>query len=169
MSNKIPSYKQLLGENIETVKKPQEIAEDEFLSEELEENEENTENNQKLFTQDEVNHIVKERLKRVKDASISDEDKKILDDLKGFESELKVKEIKLQCREYLADNGYSNDLLKIIDTNNFEEFKNKIEALKNIDLGQKKVMPLKSTEPIGLNNRAFKDSKHTPKYKDYDY
>lgn len=71
----------------------------------------------KMFTQDEVNAIVQNRLSKQKDKA---ENTSISQDK---ETELTARENKLGCREYISLNNYPTQLLEIFDTSNAEQFK----------------------------------------------
>lgn len=78
--------------------------------------------NGKTFTQEEVNQIVSERLKRERTkAEPSEQEKR--------ESELAARESKLNCREYLSEKGYPVELLDILDTSDAEAFKGNLDKL----------------------------------------
>lgn len=122
----------------------------------------------KLFTQDDVNRIVKERLKRLKTESASPEE---IQDLKDRESkvtqretDLKARETKVACREYLNDKNYPKDLLDIIDQTDFEAFKQKADKVMQIS-ARKKTAPIASHEHTGSEggDGFRKDVKHKPK------
>ena len=79
----------------------------------------------KLFTQEEVNRIVSERLNRERTkAEPSEQEKR--------ESDLTARENRLACREYLIDNKYRMELLDIIDTDDTGKFKKTVEKLVEI-------------------------------------
>ena len=91
--------------------------------------------NGKMFTQEEVNQIVSERLKKERaKGEPSEQDKRI--------GELNAKESHLNCREYLISNGYPADLLEILGTDDSEKFIKNVEKLCQIcpELG-KPVIP----------------------------
>ena len=88
--------------------------------------------NGKMFTQEEVNQIVSERLKKERaKGEPSEQDKRI--------GELNAKESHLNCREYLMSNGYPADLLEILGTDDSEKFIKNVEKLCALcpDLGKK--------------------------------
>ena len=81
---------------------------------------------ERTFTQEEVNRIVSERLARERTkAEPTPEEKKIAD--------LEARESKFTCNEWLAEKGYSDELkagmLEMFDTSNAESFKNNVEKL----------------------------------------
>lgn len=76
----------------------------------------------KTFTQEEVNRIVSDRLARERakaEAPAADQ------------AELATREEQLKCRELIADESsiYPAALLKVLDTNNFEQFKKTADSL----------------------------------------
>lgn len=83
---------------------------------------ENGKGGEKLFSQEDVNRIVKERLERDRakrgnasaPAEPTEAEKK--------EAELNARETRLDCRAYLLERGYSPELLDILGTSNFEHF-----------------------------------------------
>ena len=74
---------------------------------------------EKMFTQEDVNRIVGERLARAKRETATDE----------REAALRVKEARLDCREYLSDKKYPVELLDILPTTDVEAFKGSVERL----------------------------------------
>ena len=74
----------------------------------------------KLFTQDEVNRIVSDRLARER-AKAEPEDTR--------EAALKARENRLDCREFLSDKKYPVELLDILPTADVETFKGSVERL----------------------------------------
>lgn len=71
----------------------------------------------KMFTQDEVNRIVSDRLARDREKRTAQQQ----DDTK--ELALKARESKLDCREYLSEKKYPAELLEVLDTSDVEKFK----------------------------------------------
>lgn len=82
----------------------------------------------KMFTQEEVNQIVKERLERerakAKPPEPTEEEKRL--------QELTARENKLFCREYLVNGGHPVELLDVIDTSDIEGFKTKAEIIQGL-------------------------------------
>ena len=118
--------------------------------------------NEKLFTQEQVNEIIKKRLKGQKEIESS------VQEMNTRAAELTARESRLNCREYLMEKGYPAELLDIIDTSDVESFKNKADKASGVfesRLQSQFVAPLASTEPI-MNDSvgsAFENTKHTPK------
>lgn len=91
---------------------------------------------EKLFTQADLDRIIGERLARERaKAEPSPEDAR--------EADLRVRETRLSCREYLADKGYSAELLDLLDTSDLEKFKASVEKLDSIAS-----LPSKNRKPI---------------------
>lgn len=90
----------------------------------VQEGNQNTESNGgKLFTQDDVNRIVQERLSRVKADAASGAQ------TGDRERELDAREARLNCREYLTEKGHPAALLDVLDTTDFEKFKKAVETM----------------------------------------
>lgn len=80
---------------------------------------------EKLFTQDDVNRIVSERLARERQkAEPAPEDTR--------EADLKAREARMDCREFVASGGYPAELLELFDTTDPEKFKAAVEKLDGI-------------------------------------
>lgn len=77
----------------------------------------------RLFTQEEVNGIIKERLQRQR----SKTDEEHARQLSAQAAEIAARESRLACKEFLLDSGYPQQLLDILDTSNPETFKSKAE------------------------------------------
>ena len=70
----------------------------------------------KMFTQDDVNRIVSDRLARERaktEPAQADE----------RETRLNARESRLNCREYLIEKGYSQEFLDMLDTRDVNKFK----------------------------------------------
>lgn len=89
--------------------------------------EDNGDQNQRTFTQEEVNRIVQDRL--AKERSKTERTQQEQDN--KAQEELTARESRLACREFLFDNNFPRELLECIDTSNLEEFKTKAEKLYN--------------------------------------
>ncbi|MBQ8358562.1 MAG: hypothetical protein IJX37_01420 [Oscillospiraceae bacterium] len=81
---------------------------------------------EKMFTQEEVNKIVSDRLARDRDkrSTQQQEDER--------ESVLKAREAKLDCREYVTEQKYPVELLELLDTSDVDKFKETVEKLSDI-------------------------------------
>ena len=81
----------------------------------------------KTFTQEDVNRIVSERLARDRAdraAAPSPADDR--------ERDLKAREARLDCREYLASQGHPVELLDILDTSDVDKFKASADRLREL-------------------------------------
>lgn len=78
--------------------------------------------NEKLFTQDDVNRIVGERLARVKNTQTSEDTSERM-------HELDLRERKLTARERLADLGISKDLLPLVNCTSKETMEESINLI----------------------------------------
>ena len=81
---------------------------------------------ERMFTQAEVDRIVKDRLARAKATP------KEPTEAETRERELTARESRLSCREYLIDKGYPADLLDVIDTSDIEGFKTKADTVSGL-------------------------------------
>ena len=80
---------------------------------------------EKLFTQADLDRIIGDRLARERaKAEPSPEDAR--------EADLKAREARLSCREYIASEGYPAALLELFDTTDAEKFKQAVEKLDGI-------------------------------------
>ncbi len=128
------------------------------------------EKGKKLFTQEEVNEIVRKRLDRVKvePREPSEAEKR--------EADLKARESRMACREYLDKFSYPKELADIIDTSNPEEFSRRADAANKLiqDMLNKKEDEMKakrprpyypsfSNDPVYSEKKGFGSSKHIPK------
>lgn len=93
----------------------------------------------KLFTQEEVNNIVRDRLARERAKNTpqepTEEEKRLMD--------LNARESRIACREYVMDRGLPQQLLEVLDTSNHEEFKSKADIVSGL---------LKANKPISKAN-----------------
>jgi len=81
----------------------------------------------RTFTQEEVNRIVSERLARDRAdraAAPSPADDR--------ERDLKAREARLDCREYLSSKGHPAELLDILDTSDVDKFKASADRLREL-------------------------------------
>ncbi len=124
---------------------------------------------EKRFSQSDVDRIVKERLKRAERAADSTQ----TDAINTRRAELTQRENRLECREYLLNSGYSPELLEILDTTDPEQFKTKASKLQRlIDVEKRKAMPKappfmanQNDVPSGktLGHAFDRNAKHKPK------
>ena len=80
---------------------------------------------EKMFTQAEVNEIVRKRLAREKE-KVSSEMPALTD------ADLTARSNRLDCKEYLLNKGLSMDLLDVIDTSDSAAFIEKVEKVSGI-------------------------------------
>ena len=95
----------------------------------------------KLFTQEEVNTIISDRLKRQKEALTAD---------------ITARENKMKCYEWLKERGYDMGLLKALDTSDFDAFYHTVNMLLELDWQPKTpVTPTEHTKPDNLFREVF--------------
>jgi len=121
----------------------------------------------KMFTQEQVNEIVKKRLERQKEDNLDAQNlEERAKELEAKERDFSLRESRFSCREYLNEKGYPDDLLDILDTSDLKKFKEKADKTCQIfGLTYYSVAPLASTEPIiKKETLGFeKDEGHKPK------
>lgn len=108
---------------------------------------ENGEQAGRMFTQDEVNKIVSDRLARDREKRSTQQQ----DDEK--ETALKARESRLDCREYLSEKKYPAELLDVLDTSDVEKFKaaaDKIHAMFGLEIKAARF----------ADQRRFDDNRH---------
>ena len=104
---------------------------------------------ERTFTQDDVNRIVQERLakERGKNEPTPDQIR---------EKDLAARESAMTCKEYIAEQNYPKGLLELFDTADHEQFKQKVDKMKELfpgafmDPGK---VP-KAVKGIGMNGGA---------------
>ena len=74
----------------------------------------------KIFTQEEVNRIVSERLQREREKQPTEDER---------EKALKAREVRLDCRDYLDSKKYPVELLDVLDISDVEKFKAAADGL----------------------------------------
>lgn len=119
----------------------------------------------RMFTQDEVNRIIKERLQRDRESRKQERD----DQSSARAAELEARENRMTCKEYLLESGYPLEMLDTIDTSNPAEFK--VKAFKLFNAMQNKPSIFcptpdfcAETPPNDAIAEAFSGSaKHIPK------
>ena len=84
----------------------------------------------RMFSQDELNKIISERLAREREKYAQPKDDE-------REKSLNAREARLNCREYLENNEYTLKLLDIFDTSDFDKFKSSVDALAQVVPGVK--------------------------------
>ena len=141
----------------------------------MEENK-NTQNNtqtpegnggERLFTQDEVNRIVSDRLSREREKPKDDERET---SLKEREKALEAKENTLACREYISslkiDEEHKNVFLDTLDTSDSGKFKTTVEKLiKGLGLNNKPEVRFYSPIPGCSNTHSSPDSDFADAFK----
>lgn len=125
------------------------------------------ESKEKLFTQEEVNNIVKKRLyERKKEKEEYSEKEK---DLEDREASISLRENKIRCHELVIEKGYPKELLEILDTSDPERFNEQAEKLAVTYKAEKqeseKVYPAARRNPIKSHSdtKPFPNAKHVPK------
>lgn len=87
---------------------------------------------EKMFTQDEVNRIVSDRLAREREKAEPKEDERETA-LRAREKAVEAKETKHKCADYLAEinmsEKYRADFLDVLDTSDFDKFKAIVDRL----------------------------------------
>ena len=103
------------------------------MSEEIKNNETQQQHTQpaengagKMFTQDEVNKIVSNRLARDRESRATQQQND------ERESALKAREAKFDCREYVTEQKYPVELLELLDTSDVDKFKETVEKLSDL-------------------------------------
>ena len=84
---------------------------------------ENAGQSERMFTQDEVNKIVSDRLARDREKRTTQQNETTK------EQELNAREARLDCRAFLVEKQYPVDLLDLLDTSDVEKFKAAAEKL----------------------------------------
>ena len=126
----------------------------------------------KLFTQEEVNAIIKSRLSDRKKEQASDQariDEAVKAAIAEKEKDLERRSSLLSCREYVLEKGLPPELLETIDTSDFETFKKKAAKISGAyeSRNNNYSAPLGSSEALitkgGLSGGFDRARKHTPK------
>ena len=124
----------------------------------------------RLFTQEEVNKILRNRLEREKRSDrLEHEDDEApqaepaAQEVSDREKELAARESLLECRVYLLDNGYPSVLLDVIDTSSPKEFSKRADIVYGLLRQNRRSEPVRSSEPTGVDGGAFSSSKHIPR------
>lgn len=133
------------------------------------ENGSNQPEQEKRFTQSDVDRIVKERLKRAERTADSAQ----ADELNAQRAELTQRQNRLECREYLLNSGYNPGLLEILDTSDPAKFRDNASKLQRmIDTEKRKAQPRAPArgdpDPSGGRRSDFgsafaRGAKHKPK------
>ena len=80
----------------------------------------------KMFTQDDVNRIVSERLARDR------QERSAQKEVDARERDLQTRENRMTCREFLNDNKYPAELLDLVDCSDVEKFKETIGKINGL-------------------------------------
>ena len=132
------------------------------------------ENKGKLFTQDEVNRIVSERLNRERERAAQAAETAPDDDTARRRAELTEAENRIKCKEFLLDNKqYPAALLDLYDTKDFEAFKANAEkllkAFPQLDPTSRPKVPKFSASTLGVkagavSKQSLIDAAFKPKF-----
>lgn len=124
-------------------------------------------NKGRVFTQDEVNQIVSDRLNRERDRAseaAQQQTNQREQELTSREQEMAGRENVLKCREFVSENSgrYPKALLDVLDTSDFEGFKETADKLLKAfpELSPdfaKKLPRFKFTGPISNNGNSFQN------------
>ena len=120
---------------------------------------------EKLFSQEDVNRIVKERLDRDRAKRAPTEPS----EAEKQEAALTARESRLSCREHLLDKGLPSSLLDAFDTSDFEKFKKAVDVVSGLIAERAKGIepaPLYSNLPPVVNAPAagfVRGKKHKPR------
>ena len=131
----------------------------------MEEQQDNTETAQedkqeRMFTQEQVDKIISERLKKQRES----EQKKARQEIEAKEADIKAREFKLSCKEYLINNNKPLELLDVIKAETLEEFENNVEKVYKSVGFKKFVAPLANLETrSNYSVNGFEDTKHIPR------
>lgn len=99
----------------------------------METNVDNGNNQEKLFTQDEVNEIIRKRLKKYKgNEEKTEADPDRVSVLDQREKDLDRRSFELECREYIHEQGYNPEFMDFISADNIEDFKSKADGLSEL-------------------------------------
>ena len=123
---------------------------------------------ERLFTQSEVNEIIRNRLARSKTSEAKQAEPT---EAELRERDLMARENRLSCREYLLEKSYPRELLDILDTSDPKEFNKRADkafALMDAHASGNPHFssPIRSTEPPGIENHSltgFNATKHKPR------
>ena len=126
----------------------------------------------RLFTQDEVNEIIRKRLferkkEQEKNKRTEEDYQKRENELIDREKAVASRETRLSCMEYLKENNYPDELLDALDTSDIEGFKENVEKISiafNKSVVGTNPYPEYNPEPaLSDNKTSFPNSKHIPK------
>lgn len=103
---------------------------------------------ERLFTQEDVDHIVQGRLAKEKSKGTGNGD----DELNKRAAELDLRERKLTAREKLRENGLPDYLVDALNMNTDEDFQKSMEAILKMkgETGNNEPKPIKRGHLIGM-------------------
>lgn len=116
----------------------------------------------RLFTQQEVDRILKERLARERAKATPQEPT----EAEKREKDLTARESRLNCRAYLLDNGLPAELLDVLDTSDVAKFQRAADTVHSLMKSYKKphAAPLYDpTIPVDPKTGFEPGRKHKPK------
>lgn len=157
-----------MSEEIKTTVNETEAEQAEQLDTQPEENgDKSSDGSGRLFTQEEVNGIIKERLQRQR----SKTDEEHARQLSAQAADIAARESRLACKEFLLNSGYPQQLLDILDTSDPETFKSKAEEAAKAFRPNRGNSGVSHRYMCGETRRnddaallaAFGDTKHKPK------
>ena len=123
----------------------------------------------KMFTQEEVNQIIRERLARERAKNTSPEPTEEEKQQQAMEQRMKdlsTRENRFECRSYVADRRLPAELLDLFDTSDFNEFVRKVDTFMGVVQRTVGAAPLYTHEDPGDANATpagFAVTKHTPR------
>ena len=123
----------------------------------------------KMFTQEEVNQIVRERLARERAKNTPPEPTEEEKQQQAMEQRMKdlsTRENRFECRSYVADRRLPAELLDLFDTSDFNEFVRKADTFMGVVQRAVGAAPLYTHEDPGDANATpagFAVTKHTPR------
>lgn len=124
---------------------------------------------ERMFTQSEVNQIVKERLARERAKNTPPEPTEEEKQQQAMEQRMKdlsTRENRFECRSYVADRRLPAELLDLFDTSDFNEFVRKADTFMGVVQRAVGAAPLYTHEDPGDANATpagFAVTKHTPR------
>lgn len=125
---------------------------------------------EKLFTQDEVNRIVSERLAREREKLTQQpkEDERETA-LREREKAVEARETRYRCEDYLKEinlsTKYRQDFLDVLDTTNFDTFKKIVDRLGKPFIVNAETRGANVPHPTGLYNEQSLDAQIAQAFK----
>lgn len=139
----------------------------------MDNNVDNGNNQERLFTQDEVNEIIRKRLKKYKAS-----EEKVEDDpdrisvLDQREKDLDRRSFEIECKEYINKQGYNPEFMDFISADNIDDFKSKADGLSKLVSSNRPVAPpmgnpelnaAASQEDAAIKKAFSAEYRHKPK------